>query len=161
MLLQPARFNRLIRIWDVKTRQLVHQLQSSGETLSLEFSHDNTRLAAGTTRFLVEVWDLRDPGRLHFKMTGHSSVVLSLGFSPDDRTLVSGGADFQLIFWNPQRGLNLGSLKVHRENIFGLGLTPDGNTLVSSSLDGEVRFWDASPGTEPKPTARSPEERRP
>ena len=52
---------------------------------------------------LVKVWDWRT-GRERFSLVGHRVRVYTLGFSPDGRTLASGGRDEELKLWHVPTG---------------------------------------------------------
>ena len=61
-----------------------------GAILSLVFSPDETRLAAGTSRGDIWVWDVHT-GRPLFSCEGHQAWVMSVAFNPDGSLLASGG----------------------------------------------------------------------
>jgi eukaryotic-like serine/threonine-protein kinase len=86
--------NGEIHLWDLKKGEELMSLRSDGHAiLSLAFSPDGTRLAAGlggTSH--VELWHVTSGRRLtSLPMPTQISEVTDLSFSPDQRTLVSVG----------------------------------------------------------------------
>lgn len=85
----------------------------------------------------------RNPSLLH-SLTAHSGRVKSLTFSPDGRTLVSGGAynDGVIRLWNPTTGKRVGTInKAQKTAVESLVISPDGQTLVSSGADNIINLW--------------------
>jgi WD40 repeat protein len=67
--------------------------------------------------------------------------VLSIRFSPDNRTVVTTEGD-NVILWDSTTGRELETLVGHGGVTNSADFTPDGRTLYSSSLDGAVFSWD-------------------
>jgi len=92
---------RVIRVWDVQTGKLKHQLKPDGahRIAGLVFSPDGETLAtAGLDARSVSLWDLaKEKTRVTLK--GHGGHVFCVAFSPDGRTLASGGDDGTMRFW--------------------------------------------------------------
>ena len=77
-------------------------------------------------------------------LTGHTSGVIGVSFSPDGMTLASGSWDGTVRLWD----VNTGSPSSHAHRAYGSGViavsfSPDGTTLASGSEDYTVRLWDA------------------
>ena len=70
--------------------------------LGVAFSPDG-RLAARGHGEVIKVWDVAS-GQDRFELVGHSAAVKSLQFSPDGRSLISGGSDGAVRLWNLQSG---------------------------------------------------------
>ena len=79
---------------------------------------------------------------------GHASIVLSVAFSGDGRTLVSGGEDETICLWDVATRNELRSLRGHVGKVSSVCISPDGHLIASGSLDGSIRLWDADTGRE-------------
>jgi WD40 repeat protein len=80
--------------------------------------------------------------------TGHTSLITSVAFSPDGRTLVSSSNDNTLILWNALTGRQLKTFRGHERLVRVAVFSPDGKTLASGSNDNTIRIWDVSNGRE-------------
>ncbi|MEM9088020.1 MAG: AAA-like domain-containing protein [Cyanobacteria bacterium P01_F01_bin.53] len=63
------------------------------------------------------------------RLTGHGSNVNDVAFSPDGETLVSGGGDQNLRFWQ-RDGQLLKSLPIETDKIYAVEFSPDGELLA-------------------------------
>src|SRR5262249_43125219 len=80
--------------------------------------------------------------------TGHSNFVMSIAFSPDGKTLVSGSWDQTVKLWDVATGAELRTFKGHSAYIDTVAFSSDGTTLASGSQDKTIKLWDASTGKE-------------
>src|SRR5205085_12015353 len=100
--------------------------------------------AAGSRGGEVRVW--RGAGQiLHLVWQAHTDIVITLAFSPDERTLASGSFDGSVKLWDVASGTLLW-LGWHTDNIFSVAFSPDGSMLASGSNDAAVRLWDPLSG---------------
>jgi WD40 repeat protein len=67
-----------------------------------------------------------------------------MGFSPDGKTLATGGHDHVVKLWNVSTRQEVATLRGHEGNVHSLAFSPDGTILASGSDDGTVRLWRAS-----------------
>ncbi|MEH1977938.1 MAG: ribosome assembly protein 4, partial [Nostoc sp.] len=79
-------------------------------------------------------------------LEGHSSLVYSVGFSPDGKTLASGSGDKTIKLWDVSTGKAIKTLTGHSSLVNSVGFSPDGKTLASGSYDNTIKLWDVSTG---------------
>jgi WD40 repeat protein len=80
--------------------------------------------------------------RLRAFLHGHKGAVTSAAFSPDGTTLVTGGEDGNLNFWDPLTLEPKGDpVAAHDDHVRCLVFSSDGKTLASGGGDGFVHLW--------------------
>jgi len=67
--------------------------------------------------------------------------VRALTYSPDGRTLASGGDDHVIRLWNVATGQEIGPPLGHTGAVTSLAFSPEGMLLASASADQTVRLW--------------------
>ncbi|MCG8366182.1 MAG: TIR domain-containing protein, partial [Pseudanabaenales cyanobacterium] len=76
------------------------------------------------------------------RFQGHESGVLSVAFSPDGQSIVSGDEDGVMRLWSLKGGAIGQPFQGHEEGVSAVAFCPDGGCIVSGGWDGAVRLWD-------------------
>lgn len=75
----------------------------------------------------------------------HSVPVEAVAFSPDGRTVASGGGDGVVRLWRTGTQRAVGRPLIgHHRSITSIAFAPDGRTLATSGFDGTARLWDVA-----------------
>ncbi|RME04655.1 MAG: hypothetical protein D6805_02290 [Planctomycetota bacterium] len=74
-------------------------------------------------------------------LTGHSSWVGSVAFSPDGKLLASASADNTIKLWEVASRRSIATLTGHRNWVRSVAFSPDGKLLASASDDDTVKVW--------------------
>ncbi len=160
-----------VKLWDVATGRLVRTLEAATFVFGqwLAFSPDGGTLAVagewkeveGGGEGLVQLWDVRT-GELRRVLTGSGNPTLSVAFSPDGKSLVSGSAPIalgpaeveepatemgELYLWDLATGEVQRKLTGHPVGL-RVSFSPDGKTVAAGGLDepGAVLLWDVETG---------------
>lgn len=75
--------SKLIRMWDIKTAQLIRRIPTSVDVRTLAFSHDGALLAAGSLDGSVEILDAASGAEVHTLNQSLNKGVPSMVFHPD------------------------------------------------------------------------------
>ena len=81
-------------------------------------------------------------------LTGHTSSVFSVAFSPDGQTVASGSDDKTIKLWNVATGQEVRTLTGHTASVFSVAFSPDGQTVASGSDDKTIELWNVATGQE-------------
>ncbi|MBA2306644.1 hypothetical protein H0W26_00740 [Candidatus Dependentiae bacterium] len=98
-------------------------------------------------------------------LKGHTDCIVSVAFSPDGTTVLTGSGDCTARLWDVKTGQQLHILKGHtgrlldvkigqqlyivtgdEGNITSVAYSPDGTMALTGSVDGITRLWDAKTG---------------
>src|SRR5262245_12498226 len=102
------------------------------------------RAFLGASDFKIHETDLSSP-KIEFKeLGGHESYVTSVALGGN--TLISGGYDGKLIWWDVEKRSQIRAIEAHKKWIRGVAVTPDGKTAVSVADDMIARVWEVSSG---------------
>ena len=99
--------NQKIRLLGSSQQPRLKEVPHSTE--SLAFSPDDTVLLAGLRNGSIELFDMTTGGKIN-TLNGHTSIVGTLVFSPDGKTLVSTGQDGTILVWDWEEAIKNASV---------------------------------------------------
>ena len=79
-------------------------------------------------------------------LSGHTDVVNSVVFSPDGKSLVSGGHDNTVKLWDVQTGGVVKTFSGHTKLVRSVSISADNTMIASGSWDKTVHLWDIQKG---------------
>jgi RNA polymerase sigma factor (sigma-70 family) len=144
-----------VRLYELATGKELRRLRQEGVTEAVAFSPDGRRLAAGWGATSsggdepggeVRLWDTAT-GKPLPSLTGHKRLVISVAFSPDGKTLVSGSYDGTTRLWDVGGAREVGRVGDGLAPVQDAAFSPDGKTLIMQTGyvgDHAVRFWDVA-----------------
>jgi WD40 repeat protein len=158
-LLATTGYDRLIKLWDVKTGKELRVLKDHSDSVySLAFSPDGKLLASGAADRAVKAWEVATGKRL-YTLGEPTDWVYAVAWSPDGHHLAAGGVDRSIRVWEVSAagGRLVQSAFAHEAAITRLVYAADGKTLYSLSEDRTVKAWASARLVERKVYARQPE----
>lgn len=167
--------DRNLRLWDIQNRQYRTYLKGHGYLskywlhTEIAFSKDERMLATSPSKGLpgkihetlgaIHLWDIGSQSNSVFSrylfnaktirpkhtLKGHRGVVRSLVFSPDGKTLVSGGDGDRINLWDLETLRIRQKLVVDRNYTRSVTFSSDGNILASRGSN-KIICWDVGTG---------------
>ncbi|MEM7116074.1 MAG: BTAD domain-containing putative transcriptional regulator [Chloroflexota bacterium] len=144
--------DQTVRIWNVANGRCLHRLAATSPIWHVRFSPDGESIVGGGLGYRLHEWDV-ETGQLRNVRHGHTNTAMSLTYSHNGQTLVSGHADGGVCFWDVGSSAQLtGALSVnlrktwaaHEGWVAGVALNRNETLLATSGLRGAVRLWEAS-----------------
>ena len=75
----------------------------------------------------------------------HDGRVVSVAFSPDDKTIATGSHDGTARLWDTGSGHSIGPPLVHQERVNSVEFSPDGKDVITRT-GRAIRRWNAATG---------------
>ncbi|KAF9932380.1 hypothetical protein BGZ67_004765, partial [Mortierella alpina] len=110
-----------------------------------EYSRDGKTLALGIEDSTISLYDTATWDNI-CRLTGHTSKLTSIVFSPTGQQIASASEDETVRLWDAQTGASGVILRGHTESVEIVVFSPTGQQIASGSSDNTVRLWDAQTG---------------
>ena len=101
------------------------------------------QLGRGTHKGFVTLWDVAT-GRELARLAHACETELAVAFSPNGKTLASGGRDRVVKLWDVETGRVRAHCRGHEGAIRALAFHPREERLVSAAFDATVRVWNTA-----------------
>ena len=130
-----------ICVWDTTTGALLRTIRSQ-RAGSVQFSPTNPLTLASVSGRRITLWDVTSGEKMR-TVPGHGFVH----FSPDGRTIATGGHSFHVLLMDVQLGERRLTLVGHEGCVSGASWSvDDASKLATVSHDGMCKVWDSSTG---------------
>uniref|UniRef100_A0A8C4SCT4 TNF receptor-associated factor 7 n=1 Tax=Erpetoichthys calabaricus TaxID=27687 RepID=A0A8C4SCT4_ERPCA len=130
-----------IKIWDIRTLECVHVLQTSGGSV-YSIAVTNHHIVCGTYENLIHVWDIESKEQVR-TLTGHVGTVYALAVisTPDQTKVFSASYDRSLRVWSMDNMICTQTLLRHQGSVTALAVSR--GRLFSGAVDSTVKvtFW--------------------
>ncbi len=132
-----------VRLWDVHTGRQLEKLRSRVYLCTcLAFSEDGAALAIADSHGGLRVLSTAD--RAKKGDFGQEVRVSAVTFSDGGKTLITGGVDGMIRFWDVRTCKEMRRIQGHAARITCLVLSADRKVMVSSGGDKTVRVWEVA-----------------
>ena len=133
-----------VRMWDPLSGE--HEFiraEGTEPVSSIALSLDGHTLALlGEQK--IWLWDIQS-NQIRATLDGNAYNFNSAAFSPDGKTLATGGMDFTVRLWDTQSGQPRATLQ-HDKPVDFVIFSPDGKTIATDSNDNIIRLWNTDNG---------------
>lgn len=132
---------------DITKSKVAIQWKADRPLIACRIAPDASNIVASSEDNTLVRW--KYPTGEKFSFGGHDSWVHALCYAPDSRTLVTGGCDGRLIWWNLETDVpqEIRRIDGHSGWIRAIDITPDGTQLVSVGNDRTIRLWNMQSGS--------------
>src|SRR6185437_8091297 len=156
---------KVIRTWTVTASPYSGTFSPDGRTLALATNEWIARTGAklgekniGKNRSFISLWETAT-GKELWHTPGRPQPLFSIAFSPDGKTLVSGGVQSdpekgeghgEIKLWDASTGKELRDLPGPASRVSYVRFSPDGKYLLSMCGSGLTIFWDVKAANGPR-----------
>ncbi|KAI7826470.1 WD40-repeat-containing domain protein [Kickxella alabastrina] len=143
-----AGLNAVIIEWDLAKLVPKAIIDSNGGAVwCMATNHAQTKLAVGTEDGHIRIFDITDDKLMYQRCFDKiNSRILSVAWSHDDSTIVTGSADSSVRIWTASTGHVVARMTLPKEGrdptlVWAVTVLKD-DTIVSGDSRGHVVFWD-------------------
>lgn len=135
----------IVALWDPASGQARVKLNGHGPTVNaLAFSPDGWGLIGGSDTGSVLKW--RATASKLATVAAHEKSARFVGFSPDGKTMITGGLDQVAKTWEIETKERIQTLSGHPGAVTCGAISPDGQVLATGGYATAITLWDTKTG---------------
>lgn len=143
--------DHVVRLWDLATEKLVHELQGHRDWIrDADFSPDGRYLATAGNDGRILIWDV-ETGTRRASLDDFQKAIAKLAYSQDGRRLAVAGFDQRMhVYEVDEQELNhpnncpCSHLRGPCSDMRAVAFSPSGAYLAAGGRNGRVRIWSTS-----------------
>jgi WD40 repeat protein/serine/threonine protein kinase len=151
-----ASHDRTVRLWQAETGDCLRTFTGhTGSVSSVAFSPDGRFALSGdwgeygggfreSEDYPLRLWEV-ETGECIRIFHGNTERVSSVAFSPDGRTVLSGGGE-AIRLWMVNTGKCLRTFEPNRERVRSLAFSPDSRFALSAGYGNALKLWNVESG---------------
>ncbi|OJJ16380.1 hypothetical protein BKI52_34390 [marine bacterium AO1-C] len=145
---QDLKEHYVINLYYAQTGRFIRSLKGyPGQITSVQFSHDNFKIASGNYQRPTRVWEINGGGGFKNFAEGTYSkrgdITSTVAFSNDDKVLYN-GIQGRIYAWKTKNGQMIRRIMKGSHERRNIVLTPDGKTILHNN--GSAQLWDSKTG---------------
>lgn len=131
-------------VWDAGDFSLKKQVLICREKLrNIDFNKDGSLAALACGDGTIRIFETASQEQVK-KINAHKLSSNCVKFHPDGKTLVSGGRDAYLRFWDMEKNYSRsGEIPAHNYAIYAIAFSPDNKFFATASRDKTAKIWNA------------------
>ena len=139
--------DNIVKIWDVKTGNVVYSLEGHTEpVMDANYStNGNYIVTNGGNDKTSRIYNATT-GDLIDSLEFHTSYLTTAVFSPDEQTVLTASFDKTAIMWDIKYGKLINRFVGHTNRINFAAFSPNGATIITTSDDRTAKIWNVKSG---------------
>ena len=126
--------------WDLTTRKGIRIVEEPAGIKAMDFSQDNTMMAALTNEGRVLYWKTDSPGKQNSLETG-DRIITTHKFIPGGHRLATGDNFGTIDLWNTSARTNEGNIEGHLSAIKFMAFDSTDGQMLTADDAGEIKLW--------------------